>query len=98
MDLSQVCSIFSIIYTDNGRVVFIIIVLNCMYSQQVGKTALKRRPYIKVLNVTSKEEKTLYDDCEGNFTTAPSALQLFLPEILENLGDCLPLQVRQGIS
>ena len=60
---------------------------------QVGKTALKRRPFIKVVNLRNKQEKTLYDECEGNFTTAPVALQMFLPELLEYLTDSLPLQV-----
>ncbi len=60
---------------------------------QIGKTALKRRPFVKVINIRNKQEKTLYDDCEGNFTTSPSALQIFLPELLEYLSDCLPLQV-----
>ncbi|XP_064395371.1 uncharacterized protein LOC135342551 isoform X2 [Halichondria panicea] len=59
---------------------------------KVGKTALKRRPFIKVVNLRNKQEKTLYDECEGNFTTTPVALQMFLPELLEYLTDSLPLQ------
>ena len=38
------------------------------------------------------EEKTLYEDCEGNFLTDPGSVRLYLTDIVEFFGDCLPLK------
>ena len=37
------------------------------------------------------DEKTLYTDCDGHFSTAPSGIQLFLTDIVEHFKDSLPL-------
>ena len=38
------------------------------------------------------EEKTLHEDCEGHFLTAPRSVQLQLTDIINFFGDYLPLK------
>ena len=38
------------------------------------------------------EEKTLYEECEGNFLTDPSSVRLYLTDIVEHFSDCLPFK------
>lgn len=38
------------------------------------------------------DEKTLYEDCEGCFLTDPGSVRLYLTDIVEFFGDCLPLK------
>lgn len=60
--------------------------------KKVGKTTMKRKPFVKVFSLKTKEEKTLYDDCSSHFTTDPYSVRLYLPDILEHFGDSLPLK------
>lgn len=38
------------------------------------------------------EEKTLYEECEGNFLTDPGSVRLYLTDIVDFFSDCLPLK------
>ena len=60
--------------------------------------ALKRKPVLKVFSVTAQEEKGLFEDCIGQFTTHPYSAHTFLPEILQQLPDPFPMAAMLYIS
>ena len=61
--------------------------------QKTTKSGLRRRPVLKVVSLNSKEEKTLLEDCTGQFVTEPYGVRLYLPEITQHMSDALPLKV-----
>lgn len=60
--------------------------------RRMGRTTVKRKPVLKVYSLTTKEEKTLHEDCAGHFTTDPYRVRLYPPEILAHFSDLLPLK------
>lgn len=66
--------------------------------RRMGRTTVKRKPVLKVYSLTTKEEKTLSEDCAGHFTTDPYRVRLYPPEILAHFSDLLPLKSMLFIS
>ena len=46
---------------------------------------------LRVMCVTKQEERMLWKDCIGHFTTDPYCTQMYLPDILNNISSPLPL-------
>ena len=66
--------------------------------KKAARTGVMRKPVLKVFSVTAKEEKTLFDDCIGQFTTHPYSAHTFLPEILQQIPDPFPMAAMLYIS
>ena len=49
---------------------------------------------LRVYSLTSNRKKSLNENCQGSFTTAPDKLRMHLYEITVNLSDALPCKVR----
>ena len=50
---------------------------------------------LRVFSLTSNRKKTLSENCQGSFTTAPDKLYMYLYEITVNLAEALPCKVRR---
>ena len=64
---------------------------------QKGRFGIGRNT-LKVLSVSTWEEKILQRECVGHFTTDPFCIQLYLPEILSNVKYPLPLMAKMYLD